>query len=486
MAASPTATVMPAPPRDRPGALIAGASLTLALGAWLWAQRGVWDTAVGINHASGIIAALADGLSRGETPGREVQSLSLCSLYAPPFPALVAVVHESGASWLHALRIASVLTASALVAAVVMTTRTLGGGRAACAVAVAALLTAFPVKLATLAGRADLLAAAFTVAAFAAWQRDPAQRGWGAPALAALAMLTKLTEVTIPLAVVLAAVVSRDAGGLSRFAGRFALCALTGFLLLLPLHAPEWYREILGYMFLAPPNASHPLRGASELLRYGAAFSEIALIAAGTLVALRTRDETARRSAIVLGSALVIAVGVMSNRGADHNHLVTTLALAAAVTGLAWDRVPRSAQVLALLVFTGALWRDGQSFARQMHQPIEIRAHIVQAIRSEPGPVLTEDPLLALMAGRTPVIADAGAIRSRERRGDPRARALVEQVQRRAFALIVLRIETEERGLEWYRDFQFGTAFATAVQQQYRKTEWVDGYWLYRPLEALP
>ena len=458
----------------------------LALGAWLWVQHGVWDTAVGINHVSGVIAALADGLSRGETPGREVRALGLGTLYAPPFPALVAAVHELGASWLHALRIASVLTAAALGAAVVRATRTLGGGPVACAVAVAALLTVFPVKLATLAGRADLLAAAFTVAAFSAWQRDPAQRGWGAPALAALAILTKLTEATVPLAMVLTAAASRDAGGLSRFASRFALCTLAGFVLLLPLHAPEWYREILVNMFLATPNVSHPLRGASELLRYSAAYSEIALIAAGTLFALRTRDETARRSAIAIGSALMIAMGVMSNRGADHNHLVTTLALAAAATGLAWDRVPRSAQALALLVCTGALWRDGQSFARQMHQPIEIRTNIVQAIRSEPGAVLSEDPLLALMAGRTPVIADAGTIRARARLGDPRSRAVVEQVRRRAFALIVLRIETEGRGLEWYRDFQFGTDFATAVQQQYQKTEWVDGYWLYRPLAAHP
>ena len=458
--------------------------LAVVVWAGIWVRA--WDTWVGMNHATGTVAALADAALHGESDGHEGASDYLGALYAPPFPLAVAALYRTGLSWLHALRLASLGSAIAFLAAAAFAARAASASRAGIAVTLALLAACAPFHEASLAGRADLLAAAFTLAAVAAWLRDRELEGWACAALAAAAWLCKVSEVAAPLAVLASAIARRDAGPALRFGLRFALAVALGLLLMLPFQGPSWFAHTLSTTLFSPPNRANLLRGPAEALRYAGSFVELGLIAALALASLA--DPGPLRGGRDVGplrwgaaAALLVAMAVLANRGADHNHLLTTLALAGACAGAAWEATPARALSLAavLVAVPAASWRDAASFARQIAAPAARRANVIAAVRSEPGPVLAEDPLVLLAAGRRSPISDPATLRSRERSGDPRARLLSRATAEGRWSLVVLEHDAA-LNQEWYRDFHFGEPVMSAVRARYRRDGSADDYLLYR------
>ena len=102
------------------------AVLVVALVAWAVILVRAWDTWVEMNHATGTVAALADAALHGESAGHEGASGYLGALYAPPYPLLVAGLERAGLSWLHALRLGSVVSALLLLAAAASAARAAG------------------------------------------------------------------------------------------------------------------------------------------------------------------------------------------------------------------------------------------------------------------------------------------------------------------------------------------------------------------------
>jgi len=460
------------------------AALAIAIIAWLGLLLTAWPTWEGIHHAAGTVAACADGALRGESPGSGRGEAFLGTPYFPPVPLLVAAAKSTGMSWRAALRWVNLLSILALLAAVALCGQALGGGGVAMTVSLALLLVSFPFTRASLAGRVDPLAAAFAIGALAAWCQDPRRRGWWAPALAAGACLIKPTSFAVPLAVMISAFGPGARRAAGPFAARFFAAIAAGVVLTMPWQGPGWYGEVLYTLAFAPPNTGMFARGPFELLRYLASFAELTVAAGLAIVYLTgewSRGRPVRSFAI---AALALAMFAMSNRGAEHNHLLELTALAAVAAGLWAEHATRREAALGLalvlLVVTGAAWRESRAVGRAAGQPEAKRGAVLAAVRSELGPVLCEDPLLALAAGRRSEISDAATLRSRLARGDARARAIVDRIAEGRYALVVLEQDLEAGRDHWYRDFQFGTTAANAIAERYEKSATADGYHLYR------
>jgi hypothetical protein len=122
--------------------------------------------------------------------------------------------------------------------------------------------------------------------------------------------------------------------------------------------------------------------------------------------------------------------------------------------------------------------RDVASVARQAAGAAERRAQVLAAVRDEPAPVLTEDALVSLAAGKRPAISDPAVLRSLSRAGDPRARATIARLAG-DFELVVLN-EDLDRATGWYRDYHLGPAAADILRSRYSPAGTPDGYHLYR------
>src|SRR5262245_47026576 len=457
------------------------AYLFVALGAFVLVVVRAWDTGVGMNHATGTVAALADAALHGEAAGHEGASDYLGALYAPPFPLIVAGLKQAGLSWLHALRLASLLSALLYLGACAWAAHAAGAGRGGVALTVALLAACNLFKVGSLAGRADLFAAALSVLAIGAWLRDRARWGWACAVFAAVAWLCKVSEVTVPAAIVANAAFTREPAPAVRFVLRFALACAVGVLVMLPFHPLEWYAQAFSTTLFAPPNLSHVLRGPAEMLRYVASFAELGLVAVLAIAALL--EPAMRRSPLrwATGAALLVALAVLANRGADHNHLLTTIALAGVCAGAAWEASPaRTLSLVAVvLLLPAACWRDEAAERRYAASPAERRAQVIAAVRAEPGPVLAEDPLVLLAAGRRSPITDPSTVRSRALKGDPRAQRIAARTAASDWALVVLELDPEKADV-WYRDFHFGDAVLRPLLANYARAGAADDFVLYR------
>ena len=462
------------------------AVLVVALVAWVAIVVRAWDTWVEMNHATGTVAVLADAALHGEAAGHEGASEYLGALYAPPYPLFVAALKRAGLSWLHALRSGSVVSALLLLAAAAWAARAAGASPGGVRVTLALIAACNLFKVASLGGRADLLAAGCSVLAVGAWLRDRELKGWTCAAFAAAGWLCKVSEVTTPLAVLCMGALARDARPAVRFALRFAVVAVAGVALMLPLHSLSWYASAFSTTLFAPPNLSNKLRGPAEVLRYIGSFAELALVAVMAVAALL--EPALRRSPLRSSTAvaLTVAMAVLANRGADHNHLLTPLALAGVCAGAAWEASAARtfALVAVLIVLPAACWRDVWAHARYAAAPGARREQVIAAARAEPGPVLAEDPLVLLAAGRRSPITDPATLRSRALAGDPRAQRIAVETAERHWALIVL--ETDAANEAWYRDFHFGDAVMQPLRAGYERAGDADGFALYRPRAAVP
>ena len=478
------------------------AVLVVALAAWGLIVARTWDTWVGMNHATGTVAVLADAALHGEAAGHEGAGEYLGALYAPPYPLLVAGLRRAGLSWLHALRAASLGSALLLLAAAAWAARAAGASHAGVRVTLALLTACNLFKVASIGGRADLFSAALTVLAVAAWLSDRELKGWACAVLAAAAWACKVSEVTTPLAILGVGAIAREGAPAARFVMRFALACVLGVVLLLPFHSLSWYAEVFSTTLFAPPNTSIRLRGPAEVLRYLASFAELGLVAVMAVAAVL--EPAWRRSPLrwTTGAALLVAMAVLANRGSDHNHLLTAIALAGVCAGAAWEGAAREgatregatregatsrtlALVGVLLLLPAASWRDVWSHARYAADPVVRRERVLAVVRAEPGPVLAEDPLLLLAAGKRSPISDPATLRSRARAGDPSARRIATDTAERRWALVVLESDPETSAA-WYRDFHFGDAMMRPLRAGYARAGDADGFVLYRPRPAAP
>jgi hypothetical protein len=495
--------------------LAAAAALALVTAARLPAA---WESGNALNHVSGVWLALADDLARGtlyrplEADGRYGGTRYFPLVFA--LEAGLAAGHPGPPARAGGLRLIGAGQAVSLAAGLLLVAG-VAALLAAAGAGAAPALAAGVLALAGLAGqraladaRGDLLPVALSALALAAVARRGAAgppRGGaatgaaalllvvafaakptalGAAAAAALALAARgarsaaATLVALVAAGCAAVVVATDALSSGRFLAALRACAWAGLDVRSAVAAP---------VRLATEAAAEDPAGLAVLVLGAAA---LAVAAPAVLRAARAGDPGDPRlvPALWLATAWATALVVYASPGTGVNHLVEPEAASAALlaaTGLSAARRTRAAAAIACAVAAAAgvagaiaLWRaDGRS-----SRLAELRA-VVAAL--PPGPVVSEDPLVPLLAGTSPRVLDPFALRAAARAQPALEGSLGAALRAGGFAAVVLLADADGPGAAaWYARGNLGIELVEAIRAGYRPAGAFGRYHLYVPRSA--
>ncbi len=460
-----------------------------------------WSSGNALNHVSGAWMTLADDLSRGTfyRPLLVAGGGFGGTRFFPLGFALHGALHRLGLDLLASGLALSLAWGALLLLAAFLLLRGLGLSRALAAGFSGLSLAGFAGQHALSAVRGDLLPVALSALGLAALARGRSGARVAAAGCAfSLAFAAKPTSLTAPAAAIaslalggkrgaalaLAALVSAGTAGV--VAGTNALSG-GRFLSLLRLGASGG----AGIDDLVRA----PLRLAEQILVADSS-GLVLLLAAAVAVgagapALRRAIREGRLEsplllpALWLAFALAGAVAVLASPGTGVNHLVELEAASAVALGAATRAEGPAARVARLAAPIAALaglamalgtWRQDVSSSR-LH---EIRA-VVRAL-PRGGPVLSEDPLVPLLAGERPLILDPWMLRLAAARDPAFALPLAGDLRRGAFPAVVLLQDLADPAADaWYERGNLGLGIADEIRRGYRRVAGFGRYNLYVP-----
>jgi hypothetical protein len=466
-----------------------------------------WASGNALNHVSGAWMALADDLARG-TFYRPLEAAGLFYGGTRFFPlafSLHAALLRMGAPLLPAGYALSLAAGLLLAAGAFLLLRRVGLRRTAAAAFAVLAFAGFGAQLALTAVRGDLLAVALEALGLAAASQAavPARgRGvWlGLAALAfVLAFAAKPTALTAPA--------TADAFLLRRGARRpaLALALLVAAGAAAVVGATEAlsrgrFLELLAACASGGVGPRDLLRGPARLAqllgiedRAGAVLLAAALVALGSAAPHRARGWRAPEhaglllAALWLGAALAGALAVLASPGTGVNHLLEVeaasaiaLGAAAASTSSRGARLAPLAAALGGLALVAALWREDLRGSRLA----EIRAAIAAA---PPGRILSEDPLVPLLAGERAALLDPWMFRLAAERDPDLARPLLARLAAGVLGAVVLfRDVGSEEARDWYARGNLGLGPVAEVRRRYALALHAGRYFVYLPASSRP
>ena len=202
---------------------------------------------------------------------------------------------------------------------------------------------------------------------------------------------------------------------------------------------------------------------------------------------------------LALVCALVVLTAVLTDGGAQANHLIDAVVLVPVVVGDLWSRAAVGLSelwLLAVAVGLVAVWAVALGYGLNMQH--DLREAVASALgrggdqRYDAEPLrgyvdagdalLSEDPYVPLSIGQRPVVLDPWMLAVLGRRHPGWVTDLARRVDAQEFDGVVLaqRLET---AAEHYRRTIFGEPVMSAVCRRYRFAAQVRGYWLYVPAE---
>lgn len=484
-------------PRSARPLLVLAAALALATAARLPAA---WESGNALNHVSGVWMTLADDLARGTfyRPLHEPGEGYGGTRYFP----LAFVVHgglvRAGAPLLAAGYAIALGAGLALGAGVFLLLRALGRGRLASAAFVPLAFAGFAGQHALTAVRGDLLPVALSAIGLAAIARGTGRaRLTAAAAALVFAFAAKPTALSATAAAVVWLVLRRERKAALGLAALVAAGAGAAVLATQVLSGGRFVALLAaaGTGGAAPGAALRaPVRLAEQLLVADPAGLFLVVGAAAVLaIALPSLVRGAGRGApaplalpaLWLAASAAAALAVLALPGTGVNHLVELEAAAAVLLGAAAvaDDAPgrisrRAAPVAAAsgLALALVLWRSDLASSRL--------AEVREVVRSLPpgGAVVSEDPLIPLLAGRRPYLLDPWTIRLTALRSPAVAEPLAEALRRGAFPAVVLFEDLDDRSADaWYDGGNLGLPLVAEIRSGYRRAAGVGRYHVYLP-----
>jgi positive regulator of sigma E activity len=423
------------------------------------------------------------------------------SRYAPlPLLAWEAAASLTG-DYLVAGKLLTYLVAVALLGLAFAVTRRLSRSTAVAVLLTSSILVAVPGLVATASTpRGDAMALLFQFLAVVLVDRSSDGRACaGAGALCALAVFSKLSAVWGPLAIVVWLLL-RDRRRLPLFLGIFAVLSLALFGAAQLLSDGRMLANFQATLFAdtGAGSAIAPLRLLQLLAQAAPATALLvpfSLLAVGVAAARRELNVFH----LALLCALVVLTAVLTDGGAQANHLIDVVVLVPVVVGDLWSRVAVGLSELSLLaVAVGlvAVWAVALGYGLNLQH--DLREAVASALgrggdqRYDAEPlrgyvdagdaVLSEDPYVPLSIGQRPVVLDPWMLAVLGRRHPGWVTDLARRVDAQEFDGVVLaqRLET---AAEHYRRTIFGEPVMSAVCRRYRFAAQVRGYWLYVPAE---
>jgi hypothetical protein len=226
-------------------------------------------------------------------------------------------------------------------------------------------------------------------------------------------------------------------------------------------------------------------------------FNGLPVLIATALLSMRPRPaERLWRAYFVLSLLSVASVG---KAGSSSNYWLEASAATAALLSMLCARqaapvgadtmIPRAIGAALLIAVPGyqAVFRDA-AMLLSWPRPVQTTAEYARMVRdpdfvaflaSEPGPLLTDDPGLAVAAGK-PLLFEATIFKILAEQGYWDERPILKAVNARQFTLVVLTHPLDKPS----KETRLTTTVRDALAASYAPTGESDGFWLYRPLAA--
>jgi hypothetical protein len=413
-----------------------------------------WPGALPDTNTSGVWVALADDVAHGDFYRPLHGELGTGGTrYLPVFFLLHSALIEAGLTPLAAGVLLTLASAAAFLAALRAVMRRLGVPPELATPAALLPLGTVTFQMLLLTVRGDFLAAALSLAGVAAaigWRKSGGNgRLLTAAGFFAAAFLTKVTTVFGLGAVVAWLAWRRERRWAGRLFGASVLLIVAGLALAIWAsdgRLVESFRAVASGDTNGAFALSAPRRLAEELL--GDPLSCILVVAAvaGSLALRRVKQSALL--AWLAGATLAVTLVIFSSPGTGKNHLIDPVALTVPVLALALTQSPawRRAAGLAMGVFgvgVVATWLPGvpsvRAFFERYHRP-ELAAVEEFVARAGAGthPMYSENPLLPVLAGERPFVADLFNLELVMRHDEARRNEMIESLRSGKFGSVVL------------------------------------------------
>lgn len=347
-------------------------------------------------------------------------------------------------------------------------------GLAIAMTALFASTTAFAYSAGTIRG--DILPAALNLWGVGLCMSE-GRRSWPAAVAFTLAFAAKQTIVFG----VLAAITARWLASDRRAARRLAAEAAVGFaVVLLVMLVASRGRVIESFVAVASGGAtlSDIFRAPLNFLERIPAY-DLMTIGLGLAVLTAAPHGTWRDlPALWFLAALGVTVAVFGSPGTDDNHVldVELAAILFVGTQIARRRVDPSLAGSALGVVSLCLTWGLYSFPLPQAQTETIQA-VLKDARGGDGPLLAENPWLAIWAGERPVMMDPYLFRLLASQNETIGDDLTRKLASRAFRAVVLEHTLDDES--WYNR-RFGDAFRRTLPRWYELTSSRPGFYVWR------
>jgi len=469
--------------------LAADAVVSLASGAYLNLGSGVWLALARDTYEGVFYRPLWNGAEYGGTryfPMLFVPIAGLMRAGVPAVPAGLAV---------------SMLGLAALAVAVAVLLRRLLVPSSLVVLGTALAIAPYFVHQTAFAIRCEPLAAAFAILGLAALapvdaRADTTSRVLLAAALFACAFMTKVTCVYAPAAATVALLVAGRRVEALKLA---AATAIGAGLFLVVVNVASSGRAIESFRACALAGSS-----ISSLLTPVAITRLLMLISTSHLLTVvfllvlgalfLSRSVWLRLPALYLIAAAAITAVIFTSPGTILTSQIVDAYVAAIVvlTTVTATHTGRLRSVGYAALVGLALWTAGQNIVRvagMIDQGVarsgaEERRQLAEAVTACAGPIVSESPLIPILAAHRPILLDPFAFHVVALNRPEVGNDLAERVGRREFACVVLEQDpATARGRAWYSNVNLTEPVMQAVLQHYTFDRTIAGERFYRAVQ---
>jgi hypothetical protein len=371
------------------------------------------------------------------------------------------------------------------------------------AAGVTAILAVATTQQALLGTKADPLAAMLNLWGVVLCLKPKISRAslYIAALLFTLAFATKLTTVFGVAAVVLGWALARR----YKEALQLALATAGGYMLVLAAMYFGSDGRVLGIFRACASGGGSlsytlqaPIHMLSKALEVDPIFSLFLIPAAACCLASYQEDKT-RILPNYFVLALLVATVIFGSPGIGINHLLDLHVAAILLIVIFISQSPQFAEagtVLLALSFLVAIVPTAQNLHGDLHRR-SFSADAQQAVQRIPSlggtggadapPILAENPLVVLKAGKTPYVADPFMFRILARTHPALAKNFWEKMTHRGFSAVILQKDpSSAEGNIWYTDMHFGGEFLQDLDANYALSYTVGQMYVYTPKPAQP
>lgn len=314
-----------------------------------------------------------------------------------------------------------------------------------------------------------------------------------AAALFVGAFMTKVTCVYAPAA----AIVALLASGQSRSALKLAIATTCGALLGLGFvnlasngRAIESFRACaLAGSSLVSLLSSTAVTRALQLIATSHLLTTVFLLVGIALIA--TPKSWLQLPALYLLAAAAITAVIFTSPGTILTSQIVDAYVAAIIVLVVFvaGRHGRALELGCLVLTALAVWTAGQNVARistmieqgSVRSGAQERGQLIAAVNGCGGPIVSESPLIPILAGQRPLLLDPFAFHVVSLNRPEVGHDLVERIRRREFPCVVFEQDpSTPKGQAWYSNVNLTRPVMEAVLEQYKFEQTIAGERFYR------